>query len=261
MTAALLGALHGHEWLGDLRNEVQDRLYIRDLADQCAQSAVGAPIEPTRPERTRAVTDPMLKAFQSVLADDVEALSRFVDSRQCRLLDSRRLESTGNTSVTRYVLDVKGQTIRIDEVTRLKDVTRHNSDLKDRRSAATVSHVTILVPNPGVVERFYRLVLGLPVEGTMDGDIVVGAKVVFRPDYHSRLMGNVPRGLLVTFVVSDLDAIETRLVKGGFKFHAAERNDSRSIRVTDPAGNDVDLRQPVDPSGEEAATRQRRDDP
>jgi catechol-2,3-dioxygenase len=236
MTAALLGALHGHEWLGELRDRVQDRLYIRDLADRC-QGGLGAPTVGREIAGESRVTDALLRDYTRSLASGKGGVARFVDGRPCQLLGSRDLESKGRDA-TRYTVEVQGQVVHIDDVRKVEPRSSRTG-----RGDSAIRQITVLVSNLGPVERFYRMTLGLPTRGTDQGEIIVCDLVRFKPDYQSRLRDSTTRGLLLTLDVPNLESVTERLNHEGVRFSRVEHGQSKSIRVADPAGNDVELRQ------------------
>jgi ADP-ribosylglycohydrolase len=236
MTAALLGGLRGHDWLGDLRDQVQDHLYIRDLADQCNERAVRALGNLFNSSRGR-VTEAMLRRYRDELGKqgDVE---RFVDGRSCRILGSQVLKTGGSTRVMRHLLDVEGQSIYVDNV---RKGDRVHSTSRNTATGPVVRHVTELVSDLRAIEQFYRVTLKLPVRHTPDGDMVVCDLIRFRSDRHSFVKENLPRGLLFTFIISDLDTVQDQLHSEGIPVYIVGSGSSRTLRVADPAGNDVVL--------------------
>ncbi|SBT89320.1 ADP-ribosylglycohydrolase [Streptomyces sp. DI166] len=123
LTAAILGALHDTNWLGNLAAEVQDANYIARLADRSAAHAADPPKWPTRRPMAlrRALNDALLprRAFHS----------EFPDGRQCHVDDFAVLHD-GRVLRARLFLD-DGQTAFIDlptdPTTRSGETSREHS--------------------------------------------------------------------------------------------------------------------------------------
>jgi ADP-ribosylglycohydrolase len=134
LTAAILGALHGTQWLGSLGLDVQDAEYIAELADRTAARVTDPPPWPTRRPHT----------LRSELHDTVVSRrslhGEFPDGRLYRIDDVALLED-GRTLRARLRLG-DSQTalvdLRTDSSTRFmrEDHGRRESSLRRSRHAS-----------------------------------------------------------------------------------------------------------------------------
>jgi hypothetical protein len=114
MTAGLLGALHGSDWLGPLASSIQDRAYLEDLADRCTMLALGERRE-SDPD-PKPVRDRDLMRFRDALTRG--PVATIPSGRKIRDIQIRDLESRNNGHARRWVLHVDSQTMTIDLVDR-----------------------------------------------------------------------------------------------------------------------------------------------
>lgn len=233
MTAGLLGALHGPDWLEPLSSQLQDRDYIAHLADRCTSLALG---------ETRATSGPA----QPVREDDLRSFREHLETADHapnivpggRLVESTRrtsLESRTKANASRWLLNVEGQTMVVDLVhrnVRNGPATKltPNSEAKPAISA-TVRRVSILVSDPDAIEAFYGPKgLGLSVTRLSAREVLVDGTFRFmRPDADTAMATS---GIYLEVQVDDLEAALGRV--------RVNRNvNSPVTRLKDPAGNDV----------------------
>jgi ADP-ribosylglycohydrolase len=106
LTAALLGALHGTRWLGNLAVNVQDADYITGLAERTAAHVTDPPPWPTRRPRS------LRRTLANALPHRRDTHGEFPDGRQYRLDDIVALHD-GRVLRARLRLD-DGQTVLVD---------------------------------------------------------------------------------------------------------------------------------------------------
>ena len=106
LTAALLGALHGTNWLEDLAGGVQDASYIAGIAEHSALRVPAQQAWPTR--RPRALRDALTNALHGTRYSHGE----FPDGRNYRLTDSFPLQD-GRVMRAWLLLD-DGQSVLVD---------------------------------------------------------------------------------------------------------------------------------------------------
>jgi ADP-ribosylglycohydrolase len=247
MTGALLGALHGPDWLADLRDRVQDREYIERMADDMTARALGQarPVQ----EVKGVVHDRSLRRFKDALeVGHGEGSVLLPDMRQGRLVRDFELEPSGNTRAHRWVVEVEGQTLFIDQSAKLpgaefEDRTTHSSANAMTRDAQAKSKektseqgrfvgLTLRVNDLSSVARFYSEVLGVSVERIGRLELVVGGTVRFLEDPNATFGMSI---VLLTFEVPDVPAAARRLGHDS-------RKPGEIFRSTDPAGHDLDLK-------------------
>lgn len=168
MTGALLGAIHGHDWLGQLR-DVQDASYMHYLADRLIEGTSRYPVGPARPPRE----------LTQQLDDEELIQGIFSDSRHFEVA-SRVLLGEQPWVVRNHLQLDDGQTVIIDRITR-KPTTHRTLEIPSTKEATidtetpphvddTVDYqiaVNLPVADLDAIVAFYSLVVGanLPVGG------------------------------------------------------------------------------------------------
>lgn len=230
MTAGLLGALHGPDWLGPLASSIQDRAYLEELADRCTRLALGERREADPAPQT--VRDRDLKTFRDALIrGSVTTLPSGHKVREIQVLD---LESRTNAHARRWVLHVDSQTMTIDLVQR-SGSEQHENKPKDAAKKQETGFsglrlISLLALDIDEIENFYgKNGLGLHIRRSGPGEIYIGNVLrVIRASPGSKASG---RPILLDVQVDDLDPVLARL--------GATRTDADTARLKDPAGNDV----------------------
>jgi hypothetical protein len=252
MTASLLGALHGPDWLADLAGHVQDADYIAGfesltreapVADSSGQvelfkdgdTSVGRP----RP----AVSRQALKKFAEALVDRVVGdAGEFVDNRRFEVREKVNLAAKGDITVTRWRLQVAdGQTLVIDQTR--KGAARAREDDRQQRpeevGAAkdprpSVSRITLLVNDLPRVAGFYRNIIGLPVHGTGGGFVELGPGLRLRP---RDVASTTTSDALLEVTVPSLEEVRRRMGADAPDIQGGE------LEISDPEGRRVVIRE------------------
>lgn len=233
MTAGLLGALHGPDWLEPLSSQVQDRDYIAHLADRCTSVALGetratsAPAQPVREDDLRSFREHLQTADH---APTIVPGGRLVESTQKTSLESRT-----KARASRWLLNVDGQTMVVDLIHRDvpdQSATKATPDSGTKPAAsATIRRVSILASDPDAIEAFYGPKgLGLSVTRPSAREVLVDGTYRFmRPNADTAM---VTSGIYLEVQVDDLEAALSRM--------RVNRNANSAVtRLKDPAGNDV----------------------
>jgi len=233
MTAGLLGALHGPDWLEPLGSQVQDRDYIAHLADRCTSLALGearatsGPAQPVREDDLRSFREHLETADN---APTIMPGGRLVDSTHRTSLEPRT-----KAKASRWLLNVEGQTMVIDLVHRnVPDQSAAQptpgNETKPAASA-TVRRVSLLASDPDAIEAFYGPKgLGLSVTRPSAREVLVDGTYRFmRPNADTAMATS---GVYLEVQVDDLEAALSRV--------RVNRNANSAVtRLKDPAGNDV----------------------
>lgn len=254
MTASILGALHGPDWLGDLARNIQDAEYIGRFERLAGGATEGnsqgqtslfehgaTSIHGTR----AAVSRHGLKKFTEALVDSgVGGAGEFVDGRLFEVEEKVDLAAKGNITVTRWRLHVAdGQTLVIDQTRRGKAEPPYSETQQQSAEAqsegdsrASVSRITLLVNDLPSVAAFYRKVIGLSVRGSGGGFVELGPRLRLRQrDSESPAAA----GVLLEISVPNLEEVRRRTgvslrhVSGG------------ALEINDPEGNTVVVREHV----------------
>lgn len=242
MTGALMGALHGHDWLGPLAGHLQDHKYIERMADNCASRALGQAPPPSS-IGANAVGERALKRFRDQLQTG-GAPRLLPDDRPCVLVEDIDLEARGRLRAHRWALDADGQTIIVDQTARgpQEETSRSaQSPISGRNGrhsiASNLNRISLRTSDLMEIERFYRDGIGVPVDRIGPHELLVAGLVRFVEDPDT-LQGSGQ--ILLSFEVGDIAKAAARL---------AANIDPKSarFRVRDPGGNDVDVRRSGEP--------------
>ena len=247
MTGALLGALHGPDWLADLRARLQDREYIERMADDMTSRALSE----TRPvtANTAFVDERSLRRFRDQLrVGKGEGKVDLPDKRPGRLIRDFVLESSGRNSAHRWVVEVDGQTLFIDQSAKLSNAEVEERatqpkaqamplDAEDKAVAKTTEQgrfvgLTLRAKDLNSITSFYSEGLGVDVERVGPHELLVGGAVRFLEDPKATFGMSI---VLLAFEVPDVSAAARRL---GY----TSREPGEAFRSTDPAGHDLDIR-------------------
>lgn len=245
MTGALLGALHGPDWLVDLRARVQDHEYIERMADDLTARSLGE--ERPVAETKDFVHDRSLRRFKGQLqVGHGEGPVQLPDMRLASLVSNFELESSGNTRAHRWVVEVDGQTLFIDQTAKLSYAEVEDRTRQSKAQAGTLDAqakkksteqgrfvgLTLRVNDLNSIANFYSEALGVVVERVGPRELLVGGTVRFLEDPNATFRMSI---VLLAFEVPDVPAVARRLGQGS-------REASGSFRSTDPAGHDLDIR-------------------
>lgn len=249
MTGALLGAVHGHRWLGDLAI-VQDADYLVRLGEQLASGSPWDAPTPSRPVREASV---QLQTELVSAAPDQHG--EFVDGRWYRLLTVGALEN-GTRSRAKLALE-DGQTVVVDVSTPDRPQNPHPAiDAAARASTALPQpdapinqppgitavcsvEVSLLTVNVNRTGAFYARLLGRDVEVLPQRRVRVADCLVFREAEGAALHGAEQSQICFT-VPNLLEAARLLQVEIGRGPHGDE------ARGRDPDGRWVLLRQAGD---------------
>ena len=245
MTGALLGALHGPDWLADLRARVQDHEYIERMADDLTARSLGE--ERPVAETKDFVHDRSLRRFKGQLqVGHGEGPVQLPDMRQGRLVSNFELDSGGNTRAHRWVVEVDGQTLFIDQTAKLSYAEVEDRTRQSKAQAVTLDAqaknktteqgrfvgLTLRVNDLNSIASFYSEALGVVVERVGPRELLVGGTVRFLEDPNATFRMSI---VLLAFEVPDVSAAARRLGHGS-------REPSDTFRSTDPAGHDLYIR-------------------
>lgn len=237
MTAGLLGALHGPDWLEPLSSQVQDRHYIAHLADQCASLALGEKRAASSP--VKQVREDDLRSFREQFETADHPPKSAPDGRLVESAERMSLESRTKTKAARWLLKVEGQTMVVDlvrrNVSRRADVEPTLDSEAKPEASATVGRISILVSDPDAIETFYGPNgLGLSVTRLNASAVLVDGMYCF-----TRPRASASMAMSSVYLEIQVDDIETALKRVGMV-----RNVTSSVtRLKDPAGNDVGVSQ------------------
>lgn len=231
MTASLLGALHGPQWLQPLDSQVQDWKYLVGLADALTQPGSGqlqltlaSAATELRQVRARDLEkwEADLRSTQGELrlgrGGDGPPVSReyrqpalltqFVDGREVSLYGPQMLESRSASTVARwYAVFADGQSGYLDLLTktstRPSQSSRHvGAPVPASPGSGAIDSVELATPDLGRLIAFYRDVLGVDLERISTKAARLGPAVQIWEVKNPALGAH--RAAMLTVVVADL---------------------------------------------------------
>lgn len=244
MTGALLGALHGPEWLAIPSSQLQDREYIERMADDLTARSLGEQTSST--ETTCFVDRRSIQRFKDNLQVGHSGRTvRLPDARKGILKDDFKLESRNNINAHRWIVDVEGQTLVIDRTGRMTSSKfRDSTELKTSALQLSLklpalstpkiefTGLTLLVNDLNSIAHFYSKELGVDVRYIGSRELMVGQAVRFQEN-PGALFG-VTR-ITLEFQVSDIAAVAQRVGHGPLEALT-------SFTWVDPAGHILHIR-------------------
>jgi catechol 2,3-dioxygenase-like lactoylglutathione lyase family enzyme len=264
MTASLLGAIHGVDWIHQLAQTVQDGPYLHAIGMQLAEwGATPQPepgqqalFSPATSEPNLQVRTKQLEHFRDVSFSTERPPDAFPDGRRISSHEYSQIAGTGRTTVRRLRLRTEdGQSFIIDKVTKLPDAreavgvpgpTGKTQSEMEQRFAQSVLKVTLRVSNLDRSLQFYRDILGLTLENkTPDSanfanGLTLAAKsqspAESRPDSETRTV-------LVTIFVQDFHNTADRVRSSNLAhiLGGDDREGREQLRIRDLDGHDLRL--------------------
>lgn len=245
MTGALLGAVHGHLWLGNLATAVQDTDYIAETADRLASGGPfdGVPPSPDEAKRLR-------RRWQSdIRRPELTPDATFPDGRRCHVTGVERIRDDLQRIRLRFE---DGQTAAVDTSTPAEDRPHQTdpprkSNTTDTLSKSeppleivTFSGVTAFTPDLNRATAYYARLLGRDLEARLDETRVTDWFVLRRNA--SAVQGGESLSVGITVTVNDLAAAARRLgadtPQGNARHFNTRDPDGRHVRVQLPATED-----------------------
>jgi len=251
MTGAILGAVHGTQWLGGLENRVQDRGYLTTLAEQLSVKSSYRAAPQARIERApEGLTAAALRRYTDVLFEQPGYAPRFPDGRDVRVLEEQRLPTNARSLVEQVRLETSdGQTLTINRVTRgrrtepaagttstfAKDGVpiveeRRPSESEGARVVAT----NLLVENLERSVAFYSRIFHCSVERLDRKTARLMPGLLVTESAEARHV-SLSRGVRLEIGVESLRAVEQRVAREGVAF----TRHPTGLRLRDPDGYDV----------------------
>jgi ADP-ribosylglycohydrolase len=263
MTASLLGAIHGMDWMGHLAEDIQDAVYIRGLASRLASIPTDATGEweelrfPALSYPGRRVLANDLDHFRDLLfsADQLDG-RKFLDGRKIVAGERFPLEAAGKVAVSRARLTTEdGQTLVLDKVARVPPEESRQSPLFDtgiplgygrQRNSATIREITFWIADFQRSWRFYRYFLDLDAERTSDISFSLPNGLVFsepRDHRDPRPYSNGTRHILISIEVKDITDVASRFESSHLAsmVHREERHGRPLLRMHDPDGYELEV--------------------
>jgi ADP-ribosylglycohydrolase len=234
MTAGLLGALHGQDWLEPFSSQVQDRDYIAHLADRCTSLALGETRVTSSP--AQPVREDDLRSFREHLETADQAATILPGGRLVESTHRTSLEARTKARASRWLLNVEGQTMVVDLIRRNTPDQSAAEPTPGRHTkpsaSANVRRISILASDPDAIEAFYGPEgLGLSVTRPSAREVLVDGTYRFymRPNADTAMATS---GVYLEVQVDDIEAALSRVQMN-------RNTDFAGTRLKDPAGNDV----------------------
>lgn len=248
MTASILGAFVGHEWMAPLDVQVQDHQYLAQLAS--ALSATQATDRPPDRHETKSSIDRYLKDLDS--ASPGQRLN-YVDHRTM-LVESREQLPTKSSglSVERFRLTTAdGQTLQFVRIHRTprqgtasdQQLLPLDEAIAGARPAVVRVGVKVSVADLDLMRRFYQELLGMTPSRAGSRFVTFNEVLALAKSADPGLQG--PSRVSVHLEVNEIEALwrqvqlhEVRIVEP----LAVEAGGRRRFRCLDPEGNLIEVR-------------------
>jgi predicted enzyme related to lactoylglutathione lyase len=265
MTGALLGAVGGYEWLGELAGQVQDAHYLKAMAESIWRAECGASGEDI--SATRSVRESDLRRITCVLEKATPGMDFLLpDGRGAKLVESQSLTSRcgKNQIISWRVESTDGQTLYIKKMSRTRPTQmlpgegqgeEHGKDgTRERTPSAHAARVwfRLLVRNLEASRAFYHEVLGLRIIDALPALINLEGAIALVPlEYEKELpaVGGTMAGLsrqgatILCLGVKSLDMKCKGVRDSGacIVTSISSKGGQRFFRCLDPDGNVVEV--------------------
>ena len=267
MTASLLGAIHGIDWVSALSHDVQDEAYLQTIGMRLAEhAAVSRPapgqqvlFQPASSEPIQQVRSGDLEHFRNAVFAAENPPKALPDGRRVMNYEYSAIPASGRTEVRRLRLQADdGQSFVLDKVTKrpagdtrvsyATNAIRHPDDTQsemEKRFAQSTLGITLAVSSLSRSLEFYRDILGLVPENTTvdSANFANGLTLTAR----SRDLMDIPRDhetrdVLVTIPVHDFRDVVDRLRSSNVtQIRHDDRDDRQQLRIRDPDGHYLKL--------------------
>lgn len=250
MTAALLGALNGTDWLARYAVGVQDAAYLRRLAIDLATSSAAR----QQGGSGKVVTTAQLEAAKRELASlGIGEAATLPDGSKATLVE-RTVEPTRtrNTDVVLLRLNSdQGQTIFVKTFARNKETQRSTQarpsggeipieELEVTHTPVVRVGVRFAVRDMSRARDFYERTLGLTVLREHEGVVTFSGGISI---YASEGPTRPTEPLHIYIETINIDRVYSTLARRGaaFERELTERKAQRSFRCVDPDGNPIEV--------------------
>lgn len=258
MTGALLGAVHGHHWLGRAASDVMD-------AELLSHALVDAPaIDAFAPVRYERTAQRHVEAWLAEARPGARTELPFYGKVEVNAVND--LDNRTSWIRSWWFRNEAGQTFRVKRVSRAQSqpwIPLDSSNAVATSHAATERDGATEHPNgrirSGLVVRvsdidraraFYETLIGLPVSRETKSSIVLGGWLALEraPLSGDSLQTKMPLGATLSFAVTlfapqrQFAAVERRLMNARVDFKITDAERGRTLRTTDPDGTPVEIR-------------------
>jgi ADP-ribosylglycohydrolase/catechol 2,3-dioxygenase-like lactoylglutathione lyase family enzyme len=262
MTASLLGAIHGTDWIHQLALTVQDGPYLHSIGMQLAECAatprlaLGQQVlfSSATSDRDLQVRTKHLEHFRDVAFSAERPPDVFPDGRPISSYQYSQIPGTGRTAVRRLRLRTEdGQSFVIDKVTKLPEsqaaasVVTPTAKTQNQMEGRFVQvKVTLRVSSLDRSLQLYRDMLGLTLENkTADSaNFTNGLTLTAKPPSAAESRrDSEPRNVLVTIFIQDFHNTADRVRSSGLAHVVGgdDRDGREQLRIRDPDGHDLRL--------------------
>jgi catechol 2,3-dioxygenase-like lactoylglutathione lyase family enzyme len=241
MCGAILGGIHGVEWMGQLASSVQDSRYIAKTATSLIE---GSPDSP--PNRRSRVTKHDLLDFERRLRGTSEgAKLRLPDGRHGSMQRVKPMFSETAEAELCIVQVEDGQTLAVKRIQRRQRTPRVPAALA--RDQVLRVGIKIFVSDLAEAREFYVEKLRLPMVKEYASGFTVADVIsihLAKCDGQKRLAFHTTSALAPTPCVrmAGVDSLVTRLSEGGIAVTPVIGSSAvRAFRILDPFGNQLEF--------------------
>jgi ADP-ribosylglycohydrolase len=249
MTGAILGALHGPDWLGSAPENVMDHDLLRRTADDFGRTGELPEQSYDRSDR-RAVEEQLAKTTTGSRGQ----LPFYGD---VTVTDIHDLDNRLTAIRSWWIRNDQGQTFRIKRMSRAKRVpwmkqptTQDTPPSVARADGRVRSGLVISVADVERARAFYEHVVGLPVSRQTKSAVVLAGWLALEvgsgrpPASLVASAGELPVAVAVTLYAEDdqFHGLRGRLEAAGWAFRCYDNESGPTLRTTDPDGTPVEVR-------------------
>lgn len=238
MVGQLVGAVHGVGFLGSLGEEVQDAMFLKELANALVMD------DAQSPGATHRVSQSAVSRWLDGLSSVGKKEHEFLDGRWATVVSSRELVSRSPTVLARvWTVQTKdGQTLFPLAVRRIEaDETPARQTSLLVEPAASIQRLGFrrYVRDLRRSRAFYEQVLGLPPTRVQDRSVTYQEALTLAEVPEDRFQ--IGTGSVVVMEMHHVEAVLARLRRKGITVRPLESS-TQAFRCADPDGHLVELR-------------------
>lgn len=243
MTGALLGALHGQDWLGETANKIMDAGLLQRVALRfgCqAEEDAAAPY-------TKAAQKEADHRLAGASVGSREALPFYGEIEVLSIAD---LDNRSTRIRSWWLRNDQGQTFRVKRLSRAKRSPWRALGGIERKPTEPAnggirSGLVLRVVDIGLSRAFYEGIVGLPVSRETRSAVVLAGWLALEQSEVPSLSGISESGALAVTLYADphlFSLAQQRLKKSETRFSLEETEVARVLRTADPDGTPVEIR-------------------
>lgn len=255
MSGALLGALHGPDWLGRISREVMDGPLMERVASEFGQNGDG-PSEPFRRAAKKQAND----LIAGTCPGDRVRLPFYGEVKVLDVLDG----DNRNSRIRNWWMhNEDGQTFRIQRRSQAKKSPWPPMGGRAASSGSTTegvrfrSGLVLRVADIDESRHFYERIVGMPFTRATKTAVVLGNWLALEQTHSPRVPGSLDHGALAVTLYAEesvLHEVRDQMRAHGIECSVERDKAGQVLRTQDPDGVPVELRWQRSSEGGKAST-------